>query len=71
MCIRDSGIAFLVAEIRAEMLIEIVDACLRLDAITPGMVEADVVVSLVKIVFIFNVADDLFEYCLLYTSRCV
>ena len=57
-------IAVDVAEIRSDDAVEIVNSGLCLDAVAAGMVHADVVFGFVKIVFIFNVADNLFEYIL-------
>ena len=52
-------VTFFVTETGAQCGVEVFNGCLRLDPITTVMVDADVVVVLVEIVFVLDVADDL------------
>ena len=56
-----NGIARLVAETGAKVGVEILNVGLRLDAVSTALIEPDIVVVFIKIVFVLDVADDLFE----------
>ena len=55
------GVTFPSAESGADRRVQVGDGGLRLDAISSGMIDPDVVVVFIEILFVFDVADDLFE----------
>ena len=57
-------VELLVAEVGAELLVEVGDLGQRLDAVVAAPVLDDVVLGLVEVVLVLDVADDLLEHVL-------
>jgi hypothetical protein len=57
-------VVVIILEVGAEGCVEVFDFGGRLDAVAAGVVEHDVAGSLIEVVFVFNVADDLFKHIL-------
>src|SRR5690606_31927625 len=57
-------VVIVVAELGTERGVEVLDLGGGLDTITAGVVEHDITGGLIEIVFVLNVADDLFQHVL-------
>ena len=57
-------VARITAELNAQRRIEVLNAGSRLDAVAPAPIDLDVVRRFVKVVFVLDIADNLFEYVL-------